>query len=365
MKNFFKYLALLCLALGVAGCAAEKVNVSHTQGEPLRLFVSSATSEPLDPTKWPRQVPIRQPDPILGNAPVLEIWSYDKQFAERFEGFPVEQAEPKMPQGTHAVVLKVYRERLTTYNEYQYQCVSEYFVSDKIPVSREKPLAVDIEIYKKLIQPTIYKLKARSDKDRALIARAQNADFIYPVRAGVTFTDGAVLKGIAARRIVDSRPLLVEGIQWLSTSNFGSGAYSSCDDYYYPRHAGSTIVLHFGDQKPFESYPWQLGKDRPTNAYGGGKKPIEPPWYWSPLELVKGTFALPAAWTTEAMRMRMWADRDNRCVVRLKLIKDNKSKASPETIKNVLEGCQDYTKTGKLFFDPMDFENFWKRFEIN
>lgn len=62
------------------------------------LAAGSEAATPLPPrpdyvTAWPKQVPVEKPDPVLGDKPYLEIWSYSKEFGKRFKGFPIEGAD--------------------------------------------------------------------------------------------------------------------------------------------------------------------------------------------------------------------------------------------------------------------------------
>jgi hypothetical protein len=132
---------LFFLMTGCIAISALDLKTPNTVNtEPLRVFISSATSPEQDPTHWPTKVDVRKPDPILGNTKVLEIWSYDKHFAERFYGFPIEHVEPNMPEGLHAVVLRVYLESYAPFYKEAllYSCAMELFTNNNVPIQPTK-----------------------------------------------------------------------------------------------------------------------------------------------------------------------------------------------------------------------------------
>lgn len=186
------------------------------------LVVGAALAAPGYVTAWPRQVPIEQPDPVLGDKPYWEHWVYSENFARRFSGttdgkrFTVEGADPELKGKLHALVLRTYKKNLWAgvnpdYPE-QYACEIDVYFDDRIELpfqdqrrANPRSKAGPIPSYERLI--------AANEADRKALQQSKSIEYIL-LRAPVLFAmppDGR----LHYQGSVDHRQPLVPGLAFL------------------------------------------------------------------------------------------------------------------------------------------------------
>jgi len=130
----------------------------------LVVFYSSLINAAPDyVTAWPKKVKVETPDPVLGDKPYWEYWSYSKVFAKKFKGFDINKINLEINNDVYSIVLRIYKKnlwkRLNPDYPKQYACEFDiYFNSDfEIPTKvRNKKLY--LQPYPKKITSSINRL---------------------------------------------------------------------------------------------------------------------------------------------------------------------------------------------------------------
>ncbi|MEW5888861.1 MAG: hypothetical protein AB1768_07370 [Pseudomonadota bacterium] len=246
------------------------------------LVMGWAIAAPEYVTAWPKQVPIEQPDPVLGDKPYFEHWVYSEHFARRFTGttdgqrFLIDKADSELKgRKLYALVLRIYKTNRwryldSTYPE-QYICEIEVYFdpSIELPETSERMRGRD-KALRPAQRPGPHLLIAVDKGDAQAIRESKRSEF-YSAQSPAIFTtppDGriaylgrhdyrpALAAGLAFVRLIAAgtfsiscpiaAPLRPEGQEWLSLK--GIHPYMQSKD--------------FGTYRPkFEGYPFDPGPD--------------------------------------------------------------------------------------------------------
>lgn len=215
------------------------------------LVMGAAVAAPDYVTAWPRQVPIEQPDPVLGDKPYWEHWVYSESFARRFAGttdgqkFSVEKADPELKGKLHALVLRIYKTNFWDYlnKDYpeQYACEIEVYFDAGIEIPlKDTRRATPGKARRPEQKPGPHLLIALDEQERETIRQSRPAGYPpywYPAIFALP-TDGRyystgmndyyprLVPGMAFVRLIVGRigndhcpvaaPLHTAGSEWLS-----------------------------------------------------------------------------------------------------------------------------------------------------
>jgi hypothetical protein len=151
----------------------------------LAIFALSALADaaPDYVTAWPKQVALEKPDPVLGDKVFSEHWVYGEAFAKRFDGFPVENADPELKGKLKAMVLRIFmrnfwQEINPRYPE-QYACeIDVYFDSTRsLPLSETKHPKKVFPAYPRGITASYRRLTPLLAEDKAAIGASKPVPF--------------------------------------------------------------------------------------------------------------------------------------------------------------------------------------------
>lgn len=369
MKFFKIKLPLLFMAaLFVAACA--QTNARQATILPLREILGPQTQVLQDATKWPKTVPVRSPDPIFGGASHLEIWSYDQRFARRFEGFPQDQADPDMPAGLWAVVLRVYKQSYAPFYPDQklYSCQLDLYVDDNVPVRVTQNKSTTFTFLGAL-PTTATELKAKDGRDALLlkemvwsIPSIHLGDKVeHPadkqMAVGLQFTDGKLRGILNTFGVLDYRKKFLPGMQLMRTGvEFTNGG---CEKFY-PIAKNSKMVLRFGDADTYDSYNRNLSQ----GTHGSVGQNVSPfgdlrfhpnlpnngVWRWTPQDLAKGLIALPDKLSKRGVEIVAMVRDLNQCILDENMIQKGRFRATEERQAQRLQTCKRLRETGELYY---------------
>lgn len=369
---------ILLLSFGLIACA--QTNAKDNTLQPLREILGPQTKVLEDATKWPKTVPVRSPDPIFGIASHLEVWSYDQRFAKRFEGFPEDQADPDMPEGLWAVVLRVYKQSYApAVVGHRYSCQLELYVNDDVPVRAsqlstssfgnslgELPSSVTTLIAKKnsdaqrlkninpLFTPVPYTTAT------ATATTTTNRDIrigsSYQRITGLLFTDGKLRGILNTFGVLDYHKNFLPGVQLMRTGvNYIDGG---CEKFY-PLAKDSKMILRFGNTDPYDSYNRKLtvgtAQEPHRLSYPKGSLRSYPNlenngiWHWTPQDTTQGLIALPSKLSKRGIEIVAIIRDLNQCIVDERSLSLGLSKATDEQKKLRINQCEKLRQTGELY----------------
>lgn len=375
MKKYKQLTVVLLLSLGLIACAQTIAKDKTLQ--PLREILGPQTKVLEDATKWPKTVPVRSPDPIFGIASHLEVWSYDQRFAKRFEGFPEDQADPDMPEGLWAVVLRVYKQSYAPAVEgHRYSCQLELYVNDDVPVRAsqlstssfgnslgELPSSVTTLIAKKnydaqllkninpLFTPVPYTAATATTNRDIRIGSS------YQRITGLQFTDGKLRGILNTFGVLDYHKNFLPGVQLMRTGvNYIDGG---CEKFY-PLAKDSKMILRFGNTDPYDSYNRKLtvgtSQEPHKLSYPKGSLRSYPNlenngiWHWTPQDPAKGLLALPDKLSKRGIEIVAMVRDLNQCIMDENAIQQGRYKASDDKKTERLRICKQLRDTGELYY---------------
>lgn len=373
MKKYKLLTIILLLSFGLIACAQTTAKEANLQ--PLREILGPQTKVLEDATKWPKTVPVRSPDPIFGSASHLEVWSYDQRFAKRFEGFPEDQADPDMPAGLWAAVLRVYKQSYSPVVEgLRYACQLELYVNDDVPVRAsqistsgfgnslgELPSSATTLIAKnsndaqqlKTMMPLLATVPYRSTN------RDVKGDRLYQRITGLQFTDGKLRGILNTFGIFDYHKNFLPGMQMMRTGVDYTGG--GCESFY-PLAKDSKMVVRFGDKDPYDSYNRKLsigtsvdpGKRTSPSGYlrSYPNLPNNGVWLWTPQDSSKGLIAFPDKISKRGIEIVAMVRDLNRCIIDENDIRQgSRDKLMTEANRTQrLQVCKKLRETGELYY---------------
>lgn len=371
MKKYKLLSIFLLLSFGLIACAQTTAKEANLQ--PLREILGPQTKVLEDATKWPKTVPVRSPDPIFGSASHLEVWSYDQRFAKRFEGFPEDQADPDMPAGLWAVVLRVYKQSYSPAVEgYRYSCQLELFVNDDVPVRAsqistssygsslgELPSSVTTLVAKDSSDAQMLKVMLPSFTTIRYADRGKSTKNQYQQITGLQFTDGKLRGILNTFGVFDYRKNFLSGMQFMRTGvNYIDGG---CEKFY-PLAKDSKMVVRFGDTDPYDSYNRNLKSgtsvrvsqlETPFGSLRGHPNlPNNGVWHWTPKDTARGLITLPEKISKRGIEVVAMVRDLNRCIVDENDIRQGyRDKLMTEAKREErLQICKKLRNTGELYY---------------
>jgi hypothetical protein len=371
MKTYKLLTITLLLSLELVACAQTTAKEANLQ--PLREILGPQTKVLEDATKWPKTVPVRSPDPIFGSASHLEVWSYDQRFAKRFEGFPEDQADPDMPAGLWAVVLRVYKQSYAPVVEgLRYACQLELYVNDDVPVRAsqisvggaggalgELPSSVTTLVAKDGRDAQFLKTMAPLFATVRYADRGKPTDNLHQQITGLQFTDGKLRGILNTFGIYDYRKNFLPGMQLMRTGVDYTGG--GCEKFY-PLALSSKMVVRFGDTDPYDSYNRNLSPgtkvsvsqlDTPFgNLRAHPNLPNNGIWKWTPQDAAKGLIALPGKISKRGIEIVAMVRDLNRCIIDENDIRQgSRDKLMTEAKQQQrLQVCKHLRETGELYY---------------
>jgi hypothetical protein len=158
---------LVLLAWLAAVCATAGFTGAEAGAQSLPAGVSS-----LDYRRaWPAVVPVRSPDPVLGEDRFLEYWVYDKVFAERFQNFNPAGADPDLAPGVHAIAFRTYKEKVFTYAPDLFRCEYEIYFDSGVQIPPGDPRESSPQ-YPRGVSPAFQRLRPARQEDAQFLSRA-------------------------------------------------------------------------------------------------------------------------------------------------------------------------------------------------
>ena len=139
----------------------------------LLFFCTSVNAAPDYVTAWPKKVKVESPDPVLGDKPYWEYWSYSKFFAQNFKGFPEDKIDPELKNGVYAIALRIYKRNLweNTNSEYpkQYSCEYDVYFNNalKLPFNKKNRKYLHPK-YPGNVTPSIVRIHLENNNDLKL-----------------------------------------------------------------------------------------------------------------------------------------------------------------------------------------------------
>ena len=367
MKSSFHRFIVVCFVLFASSCAQTTANEANLQ--PLREILGPQTQVLQDATKWPKTVPVRSPDPIFDSASHLEVWSYDQRFAKRFEGFPEDQADPDMPAGLWAVVLRVYKQSYSPLYKDQklYSCQIDLYLEDTVTVNITQDKSTAFSFLGEL-PATATELKAKESNDIQLLkAMSWSAPAIHlgdkvehPVNkqmvAGLQFTDGKLRGILNTFGVLDYRKDFLKGMQLMRTGvAFGN---TGCQ-IFYPIAKESKMIVRFGGADPYDS----INRKLRSNLSSVGKLitpqgdlrlhpnlPDNGNWRWTPETTTKGLIALPEKLSKRGIEIGALVEDLNRCILDENMIQQGRYKADDIKKEERLLVCKRLREKGDLYY---------------
>lgn len=371
MKKYKLLSIFLLLSFGLIACAQTTAKEANLQ--PLREILGPQTKVLEDATKWPKTVPVRSPDPIFGSASHLEVWSYDQRFAKRFEGFPEDQADPDMPSGLWAVVLRVYKQSYSPVVEgLRYACQLELYVNDDVPVRASQISVGGSGGALGELPSSVTTLVAIDSHDAQLLKtiaplfatvryadRGKPTDNLHQQITGLQFTDGKLRGILNTFGVFDYRKNFLSGMQFMRTGvNYTDGG---CEKFY-PLAKDSKMIVRFGDIDPYDSYNRNLKPgtsvsvsqlETPFGSLRGHPNlPNNEFWKWTPQDTAKGLIALPEKISKRGIEIVAMVRDLNRCIVDENDIRQGyRDKLMTEVQKTQrLQVCKKLRDAGELYY---------------
>ena len=373
MKTSFPRLIVVCFVLFVSSCA--QTNAKEANLQPLLEILGPQTRVLEDATKWPKTVPVRSPDPIFGSASHLEVWSYDQRFAKRFEGFPENQADPDMPAGLWAVVLRVYKQSYAPAVEgHSYSCQLELYVNDDVPVRASQLSASSFGNSLGELPSSVTTLIAKNNSDAQILKNitplftpvpytTRNRDIrigsSYQRITGLQFTDGNLRGILNTFGVLDYHKNFLPGVQLMRTGvNYIDGG---CEKFY-PLAKDSKMILRFGNTDPYDSYNRKLtvgtSQEPHRLSYPKGSLRSYPNlenngiWQWTPQDAAKGLIALPEKISKRGIEIVAMVRDLNRCIIDENDIRQGyRDKLMTEVQRTQrLQVCKKLRDTGELYY---------------
>lgn len=328
------------------------------------LIMGAAVAAPDYVTAWPRQVPVEQPDPVLGDKPYWEHWVYSESFARRFAGttdgkrFSVESADPELKGKLHALVLRIYKKNLWAgvnpgYPE-QYACEIDVYFDDRIELPlqdqrrappRSKPGPI----------PSYERLIAVNETDREAVPQSKPIEYIL-LRTPVLFAmppDGR----LHYQGNVGHRQPLVPGLAFLRlVVGFGSGGCAVAA----PAHPQGADWLSLKGLHPYQ--PKDLDEKRPLNIPIQGiydRKYEGLVFDPGPDPESQGLFRIPRAFHDVALQKAALVKVMNWC------ISQRHAHANPHPRSNMTQDvwqrmeyrCEQAERYGRILPDPRYYPN--------
>jgi hypothetical protein len=360
---------VVCFVLFVTSCAQTNAKEAHLQ--PLREILGPQTKVLQDATKWPKTVPVRSPDPIFGSASHLEVWSYDQRFAKRFEGFPEDQADPEMPAGLWAVVLRVYKQSYAPAVEgHRYSCQLELYVNDDVPVRASQISKSSFGNSLGELPSSVTTLVAKDSRDaqflRSMVPlfetvryadRGKPTDNPHQQITGLQFTDGKLRGILNTFGVFDYRKNFFSGMQLMRTGvDYSDGG---CEKFY-PIAKDSKMVVRFGDTDPYDSYNRNLSPGTKVRVsqldtpFGDLRAHPDLPnngiWRWTSQDPAKGLIALPDKISKRGIQIVAMVRDLNQCIVDENAIQKDRYKATDDKKTARLQICRQLRESGQLYY---------------
>jgi hypothetical protein len=160
-------------------------------------------------TAWPIQVPVLQPDPVLGDERVWESWIYGSTFAQRFQGFDPAKADLQMQPGVHAIVFRTYKRRVLDDAPETFACEYEIYFKSQVTVPLGDVAAV-APVYPEGVTAAYRRLRPFKQEDEAHLLAARH-DKRRSRSMPLIVADGK-LDGRYARFAMTTYPNVVPGI---------------------------------------------------------------------------------------------------------------------------------------------------------
>lgn len=313
----------------------------------LAIFALSALADatPDYVTAWPRQVALEKPDPVLGDKVFSEHWVYGEAFARRFEGFPVENADPELKGKLKAMVLRIFMKNFwqeinPRYPE-QYACeIDVYFDSSlalpllKSGVTYKKPSP-----YPQDVTASYRRLAPLAGDDKAAMDASQPVS-LYLELAPLIFAapfDGRFSKF----RVRAYHPNLVPG---LSAITLMSGDECSVTA---PRQAVGAHWLSLLGERPWD----QTISPSPKAAYGVYNPRVAGSFDPGSDPESMGYFRIPEAFNKEALPKATLIKVLNWCISQKWKPSDWRVNGQTIHVNELLERCDEVEQRGRVLPD--------------
>jgi hypothetical protein len=371
MKKYLTRFVAVFILFFVSACA--QTSAKEAASQPLREILGSHTIVLNDATKWPKSIPVRSPDPIFGSASHLEVWSYDQRFAKRFEGFPEGQADPDMPVGLWAVVLRVYKQSYAPAVEgHRYSCQLELYVNDDVPVRASQISKSSFGNSLGELPSSVTTLVAKDSRDAQMLKNITpqftpvpythtNRDIrignSYQRITGLQFTDGKLRGILNTFGVLDYHKNFLPGVQLMRTGvNYIDGG---CEKFY-PLAKESKMILRFGNTDPYDSYNRNMtvgtSQEPHKLSYPRGSLRSYPNlenngiWHWTPQDPAKGLLALPDKLSKRGIEIVAMVRDLNQCIMDENAIQQGRYKATDDKKTERLRICKQLRDTGELYY---------------
>ena len=134
----------------------------------LLSFCTSVNAAPDYVTAWPKKVKVESPDPVLGDKPYWEYWSYSKFFAQTFKGFSEDRIDPELKNGIYAIALRIYKRNLWegVNSDYpkQYSCEYDIYFDNafKLPFNKKNRKNISPD-YPENVTPSVVRIHLKKN----------------------------------------------------------------------------------------------------------------------------------------------------------------------------------------------------------
>lgn len=289
-------------------------------------------------TAWPKQVPVEKPDPVLGDKPFWEIWTYSTEFAKRFKGFPVEGADTDFSPGAQAFVFRVYKEAIFKDYPEQYRCEYDFYFdsSIRIPLS-DKPTWVYKYRYPTGVTESYVRLDPVNESDHQTLRAAKPAPFDVRQRS-VILSDGP-LDGRFATFGVAYYPDLAPGLAMARLP-----AFFNCEAL-----APKLDTIHFW-LSLFGHRPYKEGS-LSTAVHGSHMRGMKGSFDPGSEPIKEGYFRVPEAFYRTVLPKVTLVKVLNDCV-RYHHAYTLPNKGSPESWAKLFSACKEIEERGVIYSFP-------------
>lgn len=330
------------------------------------LVVGWALAAPDYVTAWPRQVPIGQPDPVLGDRLYWEHWVYSEAFAKRFAGttdgkrFSVEGADPELKGKLYALVLRIYKinQWAGTQDDYpkQYTCeIDVYFDANiELALQETRMVAIPEKLRNLRMTPSYGRLIAASDKDNETIRQSKAAEF-YLFRYPAIFAlppDGR-LRGYPGS---DYRRPLVTGLSFIRL--IGDSLTGDCA-IAVPSHPQGSDWLSLKGIHPYRSKNRENQPDVGAVVKGSYDRKYEGLTFDpGPDPESQGLFRIPRSFHEVALQKAALVKVMNWCIARRHSPSDWRVSRTAEgwsrtfTHEDLMQRCEQAERYGRILPDP-------------
>lgn len=336
----------------MANAEIRKLEISLTSlvmGLFLAIFALSALADatPDYVTAWPRQVTLEKPDPVLGDKVFSEHWVYGEAFARRFEGFPVENADPELKGKLKAMVLRIFMknfwQRLNPSYPEQYACELDlYFDSTlSLPPTKSSVPYKRWPDYPRGITASYRRLVPLSAEEKRGIGASQPVSS-YLNQQPVIFAvplDGR----FSALGVREYLPDLLPGLSVITLM-----AGYECT-VAAPRLEGGSHWLSLLGERPWD----QTVSISPKAAHGVHNPRITAPFDPGSDPESMGYFRVPEAINKEALPKATLIKVLNWCIVKKHYHTNPVGKPMPaESWQPIADRCEAAENRGEIFPDP-------------